>query len=255
MNEIIDAGQPAPMVMVPQRATPADLVASALARGASIEQLQQLMEMQIRWEAHEAEKAFNEAMAAFKANPPEILKDKHVHYVGNKGAVDYDHATHFGVTKAIAAGLAHHGLSHSWKSTQEGGKITVTCTVKHRAGHSDSTSLSAEYDSSGGKNAIQAIGSAKTYLERYTLLGITGLSTSDIGDDDGHGAGNPPSPQTVEDILQLQLSQLAKAVDLKVCIALANSGRETIRKLGDSQAYAEYYAAAVHRISELKGAA
>ena len=46
----------------------------------------------------------------------------------------------------------------------------------------------APLDTSGGKNNIQAMGSAVSYLERYTLLAITGLSTKEM-DDDGRGAG------------------------------------------------------------------
>ena len=42
-------------------------------------------------------------------------------------------------------------------------------------------------DSGGAKSAIQARASSKSYLERYTLLGITGLASSD-GDKDGQSA-------------------------------------------------------------------
>lgn len=166
-----------------------DMLMMAMDRGYTPEQIAQFMDLRDRHEAREAEKAFNEAMAAFKANPPVIVKDKHVSFTSQKGQTNYDHATHFRVTTAIAAALAAHGLTHSWKSEQGDGKITVICTIKHRLGHSESTSMEAAYDASGGKNSIQAIGSAKTYLERYTLLGITGLSTQDLPDDDGVGSG------------------------------------------------------------------
>ena len=169
-----------------------DMLLMAMDRGYTPEQIAQFMDLRDRHEAREAEKAFNAAMADFKAQPPVIVKDKHVSFASQKGQTDYDHATHFSVTKAIAAALAAHGLSHSWKSEQRDGKIIVTCTVKHRLGHSESTAMEAAYDASGGKNAIQSIGSAKTYLERYTLLGITGLSTQDQPDDDGAA----PTPGT-----------------------------------------------------------
>lgn len=41
-------------------------------------------------------------------------------------------------------------------------------------------------DAGGAKNAIQARASTKTYLERYTLKAITGLSEQE-DDDDGNG--------------------------------------------------------------------
>ena len=53
-------------------------------------------------------------------------------------------------------------------------------------GHSESTTLQSPPDASGGKNSIQAIGSAVTYLSRYTLLAITGLATGE-NEDDGQG--------------------------------------------------------------------
>ena len=59
----------------------------------------------------------------------------------------------------------------------------VTCKITHELGHSEETSLSAPADSSGSKNAIQAIGSTITYLQRYTLLALTGLATHEQDDD------------------------------------------------------------------------
>lgn len=238
--------------------TPMALISMAVQSGASVDQLERLMAMQIQWDQHQlvlakvdAEKAFNEAMAAFKANPPKILKDKHVHYTGQKGAVDYWHATHFAVTTAIAEALAVHGLSHSWKTTQEGDKITVTCTIKHRLGHSESTPMTATNDGSGGKNSIQSIGSAKTYLERYTLLGITGLSTADMPDDDGASVSAPP--QIVENVIQGLKDDLARCMDDKACVALWATAKKTLAAIGDRTAYDEFKQDVFARRGALKG--
>ncbi len=59
----------------------------------------------------------------------------------------------------------------------------MICTITHELGHSESTSLTANPDISGSKNAIQAIGSTISYLERYTVLALTGLATKDMDDD------------------------------------------------------------------------
>lgn len=45
-------------------------------------------------------------------------------------------------------------------------------------GHSEETSLEAPEDHSGNKNNIQAIGSAATYLQRYTLKLALGLASA-----------------------------------------------------------------------------
>ncbi len=181
VTEQTRTAQPA---QVPTVTTPATLLAMAVQQGADLERLEKLMDLQVRWEANEARKAFVAAMNAFKANPPELLKNKHVEF----GTTKYDHASLDHVTAAIGEGLSAYGLSHRWKTEQlEGGTIRVTCVITHAMGHSESTTLQANADQSGGKNNIQAIGSTVTYLERYTLLAATGLAAKGM-DDDGRKA-------------------------------------------------------------------
>jgi hypothetical protein len=84
--------------------------------------------------------------------------------------------------------MSRHGLTHSWKLTKDDAVwMEVTCTIKHSLGHSESVSMGAAPDTGPGRNAIQARGSAKSYLERYTLLAATGMAAGT--DDDGNGAG------------------------------------------------------------------
>ena len=164
--------------------TPAELLRLAVEQGGSIEAMSALMDMQLKWEANEARKAYHAAMAAFKAAPPTVRKDREVKY----GNTNYKHATLANVTATISSALSLHGLTASWRTDQAGGQVSVTCTITHELGHSESTSLTAPADNSGSKNAIQAIGSAVTYLQRYTLLALTGLAATDQ-DDDGAAAG------------------------------------------------------------------
>jgi hypothetical protein len=155
---------------------------------ADIEKLAGLLAIKERWDATEAKKAYHAAMSEFKRNPPTILKDKRVSFQTNKGLTEYDHATIGNVVRQIIAALAVHDLSHSWSTEQlEGGQVAVTCTITHKLGHSESVTLKAGRDESGGKNSIQALGSAITYLQRYTVLAITGLAVEDGSDDDGRG--------------------------------------------------------------------
>ncbi len=79
-------------------------------------------------------------------------------------------------------------MSHGWSVDQHNGEVTVTCTLTHERGHRESVSITAPPDDSGKKNAIQRIGSTVTYLERYTLLAITGLAAHEQ-EDDGDSAG------------------------------------------------------------------
>jgi hypothetical protein len=155
-------------------------------RGASLEQMQQFMDLMDRQEKNEARKAFNEAMAGFKAEPVVILKRKKVQFEAGGGEVSYSHAELSDITDAINPLLAKHKLSYSWDIKQEGGMIHVRCILTHVLGHTQEVAMSAPPDQSGKKNTIQQIASATTYLSRYTLLMACGLSTKGM-DDDGKG--------------------------------------------------------------------
>lgn len=163
--------------------SPGAMIALAVNGGADLDKIEKLMLLQERWEANEAKKAYVVAMAAFKANPPRIEKTKAVSF----GTTSYSHAVLADAAAIINAALSKHDLSAGWKTTQEGQAITVTCTITHALGHSESTSLTAAPDTSGAKNSIQAIGSTVSYLERYTLFSLTGLASHDMDDDGKKG--------------------------------------------------------------------
>lgn len=156
--------------------TPMQMLQTAVEQGADLDKLTKLMDLQERWEANEARKAFIVAKAAFKAEPLNIRKNKHVGF----GQTKYDHATLDNVADALSPALGRHGLSYSWETEQaDGGLIKVTCVLTHVQGHSERVSLQAGPDQSGAKNSIQAVGSTVTYLQRYTLLAATGMATKD----------------------------------------------------------------------------
>ena len=184
---------------------PYRLIEMAITKGTDIAQLEKLLELQERYEANMARKAYVEAMTAFKQNPPDIVKDSQVSYSARGGITAYNHASLANVTKTINSALSIHGLSAAWKTEQTDRSITVTCCITHIMGHSECTSLTAFPDESGGKNAIQAIGSTVTYLQRYTILSLTGLSTHDQ-DDDGKGS------EPVEYINEKQLSEITDLI-------------------------------------------
>ena len=176
---------------------PADMIRLAVTSGADLEKLEKLLTLQERWEANEAKKAYNEAMTAFKANAPKISRDKSANYGAGKAA--YTYASLANVAEKISIELSKYGLSASWKTSQNG-QVSVTCRIAHVKGHYEETTLSAPADTTGSKNAIQAIGSTISYLERYTLLALTGLATFEM-DDDGVSA-------TMEYVNNSELNQL-----------------------------------------------
>jgi hypothetical protein len=166
--------------------------------GADLDRLEKLIYIHREWENNEARKAFADAIAQFKRNPPEIYKNKHVKFKSERtgNITEYDHATHSEVTMKIVARLAAYGFSHRWLTTQPNGQVCVQCILTHRLGWSESQELTAPPDTSGLKSPVQAIASTRTLLERYTLLGATGLSAADLPDADDK-ADIPQVPQDV----------------------------------------------------------
>lgn len=179
----IDATDVTP-AQIPQ---PMQMIDTAVRAGASMETLERLFALQERHEANEARKAYVTALAAFKAHGLRVSKDRTVNQ--GSGRPSYKHATLSNIIETIAPALAEHGLSATWSTAQEPHGITVTCILRHAAGHMESVSLTGQPDTGPGRNNIQAIGSTITYLQRYTLLAITGIAASDQ-DDDGGGSGD-----------------------------------------------------------------
>lgn len=164
----------------------------------NVEKMEALLKIKERLDAEEARKAFVRALAEFKAEAPAVKKTKQVKFTTNSGTTQYKHATIGQTVAIIAPHLSKFGLSTRWTVAQKDGKITVTCILTHELGHSESVMLEAPYDASGGKNAIQAIVSAKSYLERHTLMAVTGLAAQDE-DDDGKASGKAPAPEKIAD--------------------------------------------------------
>lgn len=204
--------------------SPIEMASSLLEQKADPKFIGEMLDLQIKHERNEAMKAYHVAMAEFKKEPIKILKDKKVGYKDKQGNfVGYSHASLGNVTDTINSKLSKHGFSTSWKQSQADGSITVSCTVTHSMGHSESTSLTAPPDTSGKKNSIQAIGSTVSYLNRYTLLAITGQATYDQ-DDDGVYSGNPNTKQKSDKIV-ISKDELD---DLKMKMQEKNVSEDTI---------------------------
>lgn len=158
--------------------TPMEMLDRAVSNGASIETLEKLMALQERWERNNARRAFDAAMALARAELPIIIKNREVDFTTAKGRTNYVYEDLASIAKAVDPILAKHGLAYRFRTTQDGGTVTVVCILSHRDGYSEENSLSAARDDSGNKNSIQGVGSTVTYLQRYTLKAGLGLSAT-----------------------------------------------------------------------------
>lgn len=158
-----------------QIATPVSLIEQAIAKGLGVAELEKLVALQERWEERQARKAFFDAFTRFQSECPDLRKTKQVSFQ----QVNYKYAPLADITRQIGQLLKTHGLSYRWEIKDTEKEINVSCLITHVDGHTETTTMMANPDTSGAKNQIQARGSAIEYLKRYTLIGSLGLSTAD----------------------------------------------------------------------------
>ena len=184
--------------LVAQPQSPAYLLQLAVEQGADIEKLERLMGLKERYDKIEAQKAMAVDFAKFKASAVQIIRTKKITDGPLKGK---HHAELSGIVNAVTPELSKHGLSVSWKLTKdERDWMEVTCSLHHTAGHVETVAMGGAPDTGPGRNAIQARGSVKTYLERYTVLAILGLAAQDA-DDDGAGGAKDQGKTDITDLL------------------------------------------------------
>lgn len=169
--------------------TPLSIVQAALQSG-NVEMYREAVALAKDMDAITARKAFDNALADAKARIPVIRKNRHVGFDSRKAGAartDYRHEDMAEIARTVDPILGSVGLSYRFRVSSEVNEpVRVTCIISHRDGHSEETTLRAVRDESGNKNAIQAIGSTVTYLQRYTLKAALGLAAAE--DDDGRGA-------------------------------------------------------------------
>jgi hypothetical protein len=179
----------------PASTTPADLLRMAIERGVDVSSLEKLMDMNFRFEAAQAKRQSDEAMCGFKAEESlKIIKSRTVKVEGkNGGGYEYKFPPLAECCEIIVPLLSKHCISHRWDVQQTEVMISVTCILTHVSGHVEECTISGPPDLTGGKNQVQAIASTISYLERYTLLAVTGLAASDMpqGERDEILAHNP----------------------------------------------------------------
>lgn len=203
--------------------------------------LQVLLDVQLKWEANEARKKFEEAFESFKRSAPEILKTKHV----SAGQAQYTHAELDKITPILTDALLAVGITHQWRTSFADGKpVTVTCLLKGYGHTEEAATLCGPPDTSGSKNNIQAIGSTVTYLERYTLLAACGIAAKGT-DNDGKTEGMPED--AVTDYM-VQMKDASHMEELKKSFGEAYS---KAKKLGDNQARDRFVAVYEARKREL----
>jgi len=185
---------------------PMEMAQSFLSSGGDLTNLERMMELQEKYDALQAKKAFVLAMAEFKKEPIKIAKDKKNKQYGSK------YSSIGATVNPCLSRMGECGLSHKWEFVQDDPKtMTGTCTVIHKDGHSDSVSMVAPVDTSGNKNPIQQIKSTRTYIKIETFTSLMGLTSSEDLDDDGNSAGKPV--QCITEKQCVEIREMIESID------------------------------------------
>ena len=163
-----------------------------------VDKLERLMQMRERAIERQAKADFDAAMADLQPELPTI---------GERGnaAGRYTYALWEDINTAIKPVLQKHGFALTFRTDFKDG-ITVTGVLSHRAGHREETSITLPSDSSGSKNAVQAVASSVSYGKRYTAGALLNL-TSHGEDDDAYAA----VVETITDAQEIQITEMLEA--------------------------------------------
>lgn len=171
-----------------------------------VEKLERLMGLYERITDRTAKANYSAALAEMQPQLP-VISERGIISTDKGKTVQSRYARWEDINDAIKPILAQHGFALSFRvGSAADGKITVTGILSHRAGHQEETTMTLPHDSSGSKNAVQAVGSSTSYGKRYTAQALLNL-TSRGEDDDGQAAG-------AQDVLTLdQLGEVQALMD------------------------------------------
>lgn len=195
-TEVIEAKQSPPAV----RAEPMALIELAVKQGADPDQLGKLMDLQERWDALQAAKAFAAAMAAAQTDMPIVVKD------GFNQSTNSRYAKKQTIEKAIKPIYLSHGLTVqlSEDPNPREGWITVKAVVSHVSGHIERHYRTGPIDNKGPKgnptkSELHGCESTFNYLSRRLICGIFNVTESDQESDGDHGKEQSiTEPQAIE---------------------------------------------------------
>lgn len=206
-----------------------------------IDKMEGLLEMQERVHARNAKAAYYSALADMQPNLPAIIERGGIK--DRTGNIQSTYALWEDINDVIKPILSASGFALSFKCRRTDNEIIVTGILSHREGHSEETELSLPSDTSGSKNAVQAVGSSTQYGKRYTASALLNLTT--VGaDDDGHDGGNAElvSIEQLDELLRrasevgADLEKFCKHMKVVGLAQLPASKYETAMKALDAKA-------------------
>jgi len=176
------------------------LLSNAVEKGLPIETIEKIIALRTVLKAEFAKEAFDQALADFQSDCPVIDKDKHVKFnLRAGGGVDYFYAPLDSIVRQVKGILSKHGFSYSFNIEEMDNGIKATCILKHKFGHSESSSFIANMAGTSMMSDAQLASAKATFAKRNAFCNVTGIIT---GDDD-----NDALKDKVEDKVKFAATQ------------------------------------------------
>jgi len=198
MVKVEEVINPASSVAV-QKSNPDHFIEMALDKGLGIEYLERLFALKKEYDAQEAKKAFDEAMALFQSKCPTIKKMKGVK--NKNGVLLYSFAPIEDIESQTKELRNECGFSYLIKTEFPEGFVIASCEVRHINGHSETSIVKMPMlPQTEIMSNAQVTAGTITFCKRYAFCNAFGIMTMD---DDSDGMNNEFALEKLEPILQL----------------------------------------------------
>lgn len=173
------------VVRIDEKANDSAAIMQVIAQAANspqcdIDKMERLLAMHERMQERGAEQAFNASMAQMQIELPSIAERGKGH-----GSIKY--ATFEDINDVVKPIMQKFGFALSFRVEHVKEGVNVTGILMHKDGHREQTAMLLPVDTSGSKNAVQAVGSSVSYGKRYVMCAMLNISTRGE-DDDGYAA-------------------------------------------------------------------
>lgn len=166
-----------------------------------VDKMERLLEMARQVRKDDARMAYISALADVQNELPEI--EEHGAIDLGRGGKAQRYALWEDINATIKPVLQKHGFALSFRTGRADGQIVVKGVLAHKEGHSEETEIFLPSDTSGSKNAVQAVGSSTSYGKRYTAMALLNLTSRGEDDDGKRGGGQHPiSAEQVSEIIE-----------------------------------------------------
>lgn len=286
MNAVVDLTPMDRQESEQAKAQPLTVIEHAIRSGASPDQLERMLELQVRADNHQLELmrekrrmdeedrkaaallAYRRDFAAFRGQGIVVPKTKHVDR-GVGGS--FDQAEFFVFSRMLSPALSQHGFS--FRHDQKFGSksrvtdgvasdipwVYVTCFLEHKDGHSERLDLEGPPADTKVNTPVQNMQVTASVLKRQSLAAITGTATG--GEDDENKLKGPrgnkgPTPAAVDDVdalLQRLVAEVQKRPTDEAALAYWNKEKGQLAQWPN--AYAEFKDETVKHRAALAAAA